>query len=167
MQDNKILNYIKDVLENMPIGWLNLTTHRLDIYDETLAKTQFLEQFENLFNENNSKAAVLNELPTAYDYIRLGHPLSSILEWVVANLNNQNPENVISFSSKTIPVLAILRKNLLDNKKTQINYTGELPDSFDAEILIIKKSDEKITPESTLIDQRCMIIPFTKCVEVE
>ena len=46
MEDNKMLNYIKDVLENMPTGWLNLTTHRLDIYDEKLAKTQFLEQFE-------------------------------------------------------------------------------------------------------------------------
>ena len=39
MVDNKMLNYIKDVLENMPAGWLNLTTHRLDIYDEKLAKT--------------------------------------------------------------------------------------------------------------------------------
>ena len=48
MQASKMLNYIKDVLENMPIDWLNLTTHRLDIYDEKLAKIQFLEQFENL-----------------------------------------------------------------------------------------------------------------------
>ena len=46
MEDDKMLNYIEDVLENMPTGWLNLTTHRLDIYDEKLAKTQFLEQFE-------------------------------------------------------------------------------------------------------------------------
>ncbi|MEE9431046.1 MAG: hypothetical protein V3V16_08405, partial [Melioribacteraceae bacterium] len=30
---------------------------------------------------------------------------------------------------------AILRKNLFDNKNTQINYTGELPDYFNAEIL--------------------------------
>jgi len=34
MEDNKMLDYIKDVLENMPAGWLSLTTHRLDIYDE-------------------------------------------------------------------------------------------------------------------------------------
>jgi cystathionine beta-lyase/cystathionine gamma-synthase len=135
MEDNKMLNYIKDVLENMPTGWLNLTTHRLDIYDEKLAKTQFLEQFETLFNTNNSEASALKELPTAYDYIRLGHPLSSILEWGVANLNDLKPENVISFSSRTIPVLAILRKNLLDNKNTQIIYTGELPQFFDAEVL--------------------------------
>ena len=128
MEDNKRLNYIKDVLENMPTDWLNLTTHRLDIYDEKLAKTQFLEQFETLFNNNNSEASALSELPTAFDYIRLGHPLSCILEWAIANLHNLKPENVISFSSKTIPVLAILRKNLLDNKNTQIIYTGELPD---------------------------------------
>ena len=135
MEDNKMLNYIKDVLENMPKAWFNLTTHRLDIYDEKLAKTQFLEQFELLFKENNSEPSALNELPTAYDYIRLGHPLSSILEWVVANLNNIKPKNVISFSSKTIPILAILRKNLLDNKNTQILYTGELPECFNAEVL--------------------------------
>ena len=135
MKENKVLNYIEDVLENMPTDWLKLTTHRLDIYDETLAKTQFLEQFEILFNENNSKTSALRELPTAYDYIRLGHPLSSILEWTIAKLNNLKPENVISFSSKTIPVLAVLRKNLFDNKNTQIIYTGELPGFFDVEAL--------------------------------
>ena len=59
MEASKVHNYIKDVLENMPTGWLNLTTHRLDIYDEKLAKTQFLEQFENLFNDNNSEASAL------------------------------------------------------------------------------------------------------------
>ena len=135
MQDNKMLNYIKDVLENMPTGWLSTTTHRLDIYDETLAKTQFLEQFESLFGDNNSEVSALSELPTAYDYIRLGHPLSCVLEWGIGNLNNLNSENVISFSSQTVPVFSILRKNLLDNKNTQIIYTGELPGCFDAEVL--------------------------------
>ena len=135
MEDNKMLDYIKNVLENMPAGWLSLTTHRLDIYDEKLAKTQFLEQFETLFNANNSEASRLRELPTAYDYIRLGHPLSCILEWAVANLHQLKPENVISFSSKTTPVLAILRKNLLADVRTQIIYTGELPQFFDAEVI--------------------------------
>ncbi len=135
MEDNKMLNYIKDVLENMPTDWLNLTTHRLDIYDEKLAKSQFLNQFEDLFNSNNSQSSALIALPTAYDYIRLGHPLSSILEWGIAKLNNINSESVISFSSTTVPVLAILRKNLLENKNTQIIYSGELPAFFDAETL--------------------------------
>ncbi len=135
MQDNKVLNYIENILENMPTDWLKLTTHRLDIYDEKLAKTQFLEQFENLFKNNNSETSALSELPTAFDYIRLGHPLSSILEWAIANLNNLNPDNVISFSSRTIPVMAVLRKNLLDHKNTQIIYTGELPEYLDAEAL--------------------------------
>jgi hypothetical protein len=49
----------------MPAGWLNTTTHRLDIYDEKLAKTEFLEQFETLFNDNNSELLALSELPTA------------------------------------------------------------------------------------------------------
>ena len=135
MKDNKMLNYIKEVLENMPTDWLRLTTHRLDIYDEKLAKKQFLEEFESLFNDNNAETSALSALPTAYDYIRLGHPLSSILEWGIANLHQLKPESVISFQSQTIPVLAILRKNLLDNKSTQINYTGELPEYFDAEVV--------------------------------
>ncbi len=135
MKANKIINYIKDVLENMPTGWLNLTTHRLDIYDEKLAKTQFLNQFEVLFNDTNSDASALNRLPTAYDYIRLGHPLSCILEWAIGKLHTIKPENVINFSSKTFPVLAILRKNLLENKNTQIIYTDQLPTYFDVEIL--------------------------------
>jgi cystathionine beta-lyase/cystathionine gamma-synthase len=135
MKANKMLNYIRQVLKNMPADWLGLTTHRLDIYEEKLAKTQFLEAFENLFHNNNAETAALRELPTAYDYIRLGHPLSCILEWAIANLNNLKPENVISFSSKTMPVLAILRKNLLEHKSTRILYTGELPACFDAEVV--------------------------------
>jgi cystathionine beta-lyase/cystathionine gamma-synthase len=135
MKDNKILDYIKDVLKNRPDSWLNLTTHRLDIYDEKQAKTQFTEQFETLFNENNSDTSALNELRTAYDYIRLGHPLSCILEWAIGNLNNTKAENVISFSSQAIPVLAILRKNLLANRNTQIYYSGSLPASFNADII--------------------------------
>lgn len=135
MEENKVLNYIKDVIENMPADWLNLTTHRLDIYDEEHAKTQFLEQFELFFKTNISDSTALKALPTAYDYIRLGHPLSSILEWTIAKLHHLDSKNVISFSSKTAPVLAILRKNLLDGKNTEIVYTGELPESFDADVL--------------------------------
>jgi len=135
MQENKVQNYIKEVLKNMPEDWLNLTTHRLDIYDESLAKTQFLNEFEKLYKKNNAETAALKKLPTAYDYIRLGHPLSSILEWGIAKTNNLKPENVISFASNTVPIMAILRKNLLRNKNTQILYTEKLPDFFDAEII--------------------------------
>ena len=130
-----MLNYLKNVLENMPTGWLSTTTHRLDIYDEKLAKTEFLEQFKLLCNKNIADISALDNLPTAYDYIRLGHPLSCILEWAIAHLHDTKPENIISFSSQTIPVLAILRKNLLDNKNTQIIYTGKLPVMFDTEII--------------------------------
>lgn len=119
----------------MPSDWLTITTHRLDIYDEALAKTQFLNEFENLFQANNYETSALNNLPTAYDYIRLGHPLSCILEWKIAHSNNLKPENVISFSSRTAPILAILRKNLLAGKNTQILYTDALPDHFEVELL--------------------------------
>lgn len=135
MEANHTLEYIKEVLKNSPTDWLNLTTHRLDIYEEEHAKTQFLDQFEILYNNSNTETTALSNLPTAYDYIRLGHPLSCILEWGIAKINNLKSENVISFSSKTVPILAILRKNLLENKNTQIVYTNALPDSFDAHII--------------------------------
>ncbi|MCG8881656.1 cystathionine beta-synthase [Tenacibaculum finnmarkense] len=135
MQNNNILDYIKEVLKNMPTDWLNLTTHRLDIYDEKLAKVQFTNQFESLFNNNNSQLSALSELPTAYDYIRLGHPLSCILEWVISKMNDLNSENIISFSSTTMPILAILRSNLQQNKNTQIIYSDKLPSAFNADVL--------------------------------
>lgn len=135
MKEISVLNYISKVLENMPSDWLNLTTHRLDIYDEKLAKVQFLTQFEHLFRDLNSETSALKELPTAFDYIRLGHPLSCILEWVIARVNGLDPNNVISFSSKTIPVLAILRANLLEGRNTLITYSGAWPEALDLHIL--------------------------------
>ena len=135
MEASKILNYIKGVLENRPADWLNLTTHRLDIYNEQLAKSQFLSHFERLYKDNTTQTSALNDLPTAYDYIRLGHPLSSILEWTLAHLNHLKAENVISFSSMTMPILAVLRKNVLEGKSTQILYQGDLPAFFDAELI--------------------------------
>ena len=135
MEDRKMQDYIKKVLVHMPKDWIKLTTHRLDVYDEQLAKTQFSEQLEVLFNANNYEASSLSKLPTAYDYIRLGHPLSCVLEWAIAKLLHIELEYIISFSSSTAPILAVLRKNLLDNKNTRIIYTGYLPDSFDPEVL--------------------------------
>ncbi|WP_318640201.1 PLP-dependent aminotransferase family protein [Flavobacterium ardleyense] len=135
MKENNLLPYIKNVLQNMPSDWLKLTTHRLDIYDEELAKTEFLQKFQSLFEINNFETSALAALPTAYDYIRLGHPLSCILEWGIAKLQNLNPDNIIIFSSQTTPILAVLRTNLLENKNTQILYTDKLPDFFDAEII--------------------------------
>lgn len=135
MKASKLLDYIRTVLENMPADWLNLTTHRLDIYNEALAKREFLAEFEHLYQANNAENAALKALPTAYDYIRLGHPLSSVLEWALANLNDLKAEQVISFSSETMPILAVLRTNLLAGKNTQILYQGELPELFDADLV--------------------------------
>jgi cystathionine beta-lyase/cystathionine gamma-synthase len=135
MEKSKVIECLQTVLDNMPSDWLSLTTHRLDIYDEALAKTQFLEQFENLVQNQQLSTSHLNELPTAYDYIRLGHPLSCLLEWSIANINQVPAQNVISFSSKTAPLLAILRKNHLEKIQTNILYSGEFPACFDAEIV--------------------------------
>lgn len=135
MKNNSTKNFIKQVLENMPSGWLSITTHRLDIYEEKLAKVQFLEYLEQLFEKEEADPVALQELPTAYDYIRLGHPLSCVLEWAIAKENGVDAQQVISFSSKTIALMAVLRKNLLDNKKTQLVYMGALPLELDLELL--------------------------------
>ncbi|WP_132795655.1 PLP-dependent aminotransferase family protein [Tenacibaculum skagerrakense] len=133
MLENTVVNYIKNVLTNLPKDWLHLTTHRLDIYNEELAKTAFLYTFENLFKSNNYSSNALNELPTAFDYIRLGHPLSCVLEWTIANLNQITSDHVISFSSESIPILAVLRKNIFEKKNTLLLVKNELPKSFDIE----------------------------------
>lgn len=135
MHKDKILSFIKNVLQNQPTDWLKLTTHRLDIYNEEAAKKDFLDQFEQLFQNNSYETSALEALPSAYDYIRLGHPLSCILEWTLAKLYLLDPESVISFSSQTMPVLAILRKNALINKQTCIYHTQDLPEIFNTEIL--------------------------------
>ncbi|WP_034889547.1 cystathionine beta-synthase [Gillisia sp. Hel_I_29] len=175
MKEDKILKYIEDVLENMPKDWLNLTTHRLDIYDEKLAKIQFLDQFEILYHSNNSSTAALKILPTAYDYIRLGHPLSSLLEWSIAKLNNIKADNVISFSSRTTPILAILRKNSLERKKTQIFYSGDLPLHFNAEIVqniydykfdLQKIEDKKEIPNLSKLNSEATTIYLSEQKEV-
>lgn len=132
---DKVINYLDELVDNIPQDWLNLTTHRLDIYDESQAKFQFLDHFNSLFNEQDASQVSLNNLPTAYDYIRLGHPLSCVLEWSIANLHDLPAKNVIAFSSQTIGILSILRKNLLEGKKTLILYVDKLPDSFDSQLL--------------------------------
>ena len=135
MKNGEILKYLKNVLDNIPKNWLTDTTHRLNLYDEKLAKIQFLEHFEALINDSNYEHSALDNLPTAFDYIRLGHPLSCLLEWSIGRRCNLKAENIISFSSKTIPVMAILRENLLNNKNTQINYIGEVPGFLEKGIL--------------------------------
>lgn len=135
MQTSKLVNYIQKVLNHCPEDWIKLTTHRLDIYNEELAKTEFLDEFEKLFQENEYSKTALENLPTAYDYIRLGHPLSSILEWAIAKQNKLEPEQVIGFSSKTMAILAVLRKNHFDHKKTLLLYKDSLPKEFDANIV--------------------------------
>jgi len=133
MDEGNLHNYLKGILENMPSEWLRLTTHRLDKYNEEQAKTQFLNQLESLYHNHNFSTSALYELPTAYDYIRLGHPLSSVLEWAIAKSISIDSEYVISFSSKVTPLLAILRKNLLGKKETVVYHAGGLPASFDVE----------------------------------
>jgi len=135
MKDERLRKFLKDVLVSMPLDWLNLTTHRLDVYDESKAKTQFIDQFSELYNSKSIHNESLQKLPTAFDYIRLGHPLSCILEWAIATKYNVAADRVIAFSSQTIPIMAILRKNALEGKATQIIYDSEMPAHFNQAII--------------------------------
>ena len=135
MKDERLRKFLKDVLVSMPLDWLNLTTHRLDVYDESKAKTQFIDQFSELYNSKSIHNESLQKLPTAFDYIRLGHPLSCILEWAIAKQYNIDADRVIAFSSQTIPIMAILRKNALEGKATQIIYDSEMPAHFSQAII--------------------------------
>jgi cystathionine beta-lyase/cystathionine gamma-synthase len=121
----KCFDAVSKVLENLPASWVDLTTHRLDVYNEAQAKSQFLEQLQALLLSTDLSAATLEALPTAYDYIRLGHQLSSILEWVLSEINGVSSDQVITFTSKTMPVLAIIRNNTLRGKQTHIYYNTE------------------------------------------
>jgi len=115
-------NTVRKVLENLPVSWVELTTHRLDIYDEEQAKSQFLEQLQALQATMDYSAKTLEALPSAYDYIRLGHQLSSVLEWVVAEINQVPSDQVITFISKTMPILAVIRKNTLSGVATYVYH---------------------------------------------
>ena len=128
---NKVRDFLQNIVENVPKDWLDLTTHRLDIYNEDLAKLEFLNELEKLFEANSYSTTNLQNLPTAYDYIRLGHPLSSVLEWGLSKLLEIEPTQVISFSSRTMPVLAVLRENKISQKKTLLVSTQKLPSYFD------------------------------------
>lgn len=136
MMQNKVLqNFLADLIQNMPKDWLKLTTHRLDIYKEDLAKTEFLEGLNALYENQKTDTESFDNLPTAYDYIRLGHPLSSVLEWALGHLLGYNSENIIAFSSETMPLLAILRENSRQGRATTVWHDGPLPEALNEEVL--------------------------------
>lgn len=113
------------MLANLPLSWVELTTHRLDIYNEELAKFEFLDKLNALAASGDYSQKALEALPTAYDYIRLGHQLSSLLEWVIAEINGVPTEQVITFTSKTMPILAIVRHNSLKGQTTHIYHNDD------------------------------------------
>lgn len=135
MFDTRLDTFLRKTLQLMPVDWLKLTTHRLDIYHEERAKSEFLEGVERLYAGDSLDQESLAALPTAYDYIRLGHPLSSLLEWSLAKQWKLEAEQVISFSSQSMPLLAVLRHHRLAGQKTTIYYREALPKGFDAAVL--------------------------------
>ena len=102
MNANEVKDIIEHLLERLPSDWLRLTTHRIDRFNEKLAKREFIEEFEKL---GKATLEQYENLPTAFDYIRLGHPLSCVLEWAIARVNGLDSSSVISFSSYQICIL--------------------------------------------------------------
>lgn len=135
MSTQNVLNYLEKVIEQTPNDWRRLTTHRLDVYHEEKAKVEFLEEFEHLFQAHQADTNSFAQLPTAYDYVRLGHPLSSVLEWALAKLQGIASEQVIAFASQTMPLLAILRKNYVADQNTLLLYRDHLPEAFDETVI--------------------------------
>ena len=133
--ESQLTHFLNQVLANMPEDWLKLTTHRLDIYDESQAKTSFLNEIETLFKNEVVDQATLASLPTAYDYIRLGHPLSSLLEWAIGQKHQIPARQVIAFASRAMPILAVLRENKLRKKATRILYKDKWPAYLDLNAL--------------------------------
>ena len=131
MMNQHMIEQLNEVLKNRPSDWLDLTTHRLDIYNEEKAKVEFIQAFETLIESGDLSRKSLESLPTAYDYIRLGHPLSSVLEWVIGKTYSVTTESVIGFSSATMPIMAVLRANHFRDKKTLIVYEDRLPNGFE------------------------------------
>lgn len=119
---------IQQILHHMPSDWTTLTTHRLDIYDESQAKVQFVEGLQRLLDEGTVTEATLSTLPTAYDYVRLGHQLSSVLEWGIGHLYGVLVGQVISFASQTMPMLALLRSATVHKQKIVVYHDCALPE---------------------------------------
>ncbi len=117
-----IFESIRKLIKIIPKSWVELTTHRLDIYNEPQAKSEFLDELKKLLLSGDYSSNTLEQLPTAYDYIRLGHQLSSLLEWLLAEINHVSDDQVITFASKTMPILSLLRKNSLSGQNTYIYY---------------------------------------------
>ena len=83
------LNTLSKIIKEMPNDWLTLTTHRLDIYDESRAKVQFIEELLKLVSNDGISQQTLSQLPSAFDYVRLGHQLSSVYEWGVGQIHSR------------------------------------------------------------------------------
>lgn len=128
MSDLNLQTTIQQILDNMPVEWTVLTTHRLDIYDESQAKTQFVDALQTLIEQGTLDLESLAALPTAYDYVRLGHQLSSVLEWAVGQQYRINHRQVISFASQTMPLLSILRSNAVHGRRTLVYHDFEIPE---------------------------------------
>ena len=105
---------VRDLLKTLPKSWVELTTHRLDIYNESEAKSEFLVELKKLLLSEEYSSNTLEQLPTAYDYIRLGHQLSSLLEWVLAEINKVTDDQVITFDSKDDANTVVVAKKHLE-----------------------------------------------------
>ena len=54
---------VRDLLKTLPKSWVELTTHRLDIYNESEAKSEFLVELKKLLLSEEYSSNTLEQLP--------------------------------------------------------------------------------------------------------
>lgn len=130
LHSSNVISTLATIIASMPDDWLTLTTHRLDMYDESQAKNQFIDGLVCRVEEGNVSPESLQKLPTAFDYVRLGHQLSSVYEWGIAMINDLEARRVISFASKTMSLFSVLRADKEQKKKTVMYHDCDVPKSW-------------------------------------
>ena len=116
MEDNKTLNYLKDVLKNMPTDWLSITTHRLDIYNERLAKTQFIDQLVESLTLDIIHVLQDNVVDMkANSFLRdLGITIECIKSLIKRDFGQHHPMHIITDSLLSCPAIVVPNANIIN-----------------------------------------------------
>lgn len=116
--------------ETLPEDWSSeATTYDLTRFD---SKGAFLERFESTlktlqvpFPPQDEIRERLYACGHPYDYARLGHPMSSVYEWVMGHLSGFT--EVFSFASRTKPFLAPIEARDSQSQPVVLVCEAELP----------------------------------------
>jgi len=128
------------LLKNVPSSWLGTTYPNDGRY---VGRQRFLDEMLPLLNGNDEikEENLAQFFPE--DYVRLGSPLSTLLEMLRALEKGYSPSHVFCFASNALPVISVL---LTATSTVYIYGAGEMKD--DARVAMLKqvfKCDFKYT----------------------